>query len=74
MHIRFTIYVLFCILSICYFGCLPFLFRGWDCRRHYENTPMQNTAIFRDCKNDNFQLNCLTVFIFLLKIYIVGTR
>ena len=33
---------------------------------HYENTPMQHTAIFHGCKNDNFQLNFLTVFIFLL--------
>ena len=23
---------------------------------HYENTPMQHTAIFHGCKNDNFQL------------------
>ena len=23
---------------------------------HYENTPMQYTAIFHGCKNDNFQL------------------
>ena len=41
---------------------------------HYENTSMQYTAIFHGCKNDNFQLNILTIFIFLLKTYIVGTR
>ena len=42
---------------------------------HYENTPMQYTAIFHGCKNDNFQLNFIfTIFIFLLKTYIVGTR
>ena len=23
---------------------------------HYENMPMQHTAIFHGCKNDNFQL------------------
>ena len=23
---------------------------------HFENTPMQHTAIFHGCKNDNFQL------------------
>ena len=23
---------------------------------HYENTPMQHTAIFHACKNDNFHL------------------
>ena len=40
---------------------------------HYENTPMQYTAIFHGCENDNFQLNFLAIFIFLLKTYIVGT-
>ena len=29
---------------------------------HYENTPMQHTAIFHDCKNDNFRLNCFDYF------------
>ena len=29
---------------------------------HYENTPMQYTAIFHGCKNDNFQLNFLHYF------------
>ena len=24
--------------------------------KHYENTPMQYTAIFHSCKNDNFQM------------------
>ena len=33
----------------------------------YENTPMQHTAIFHGCKNDHFQLNFFTIFIFLLK-------
>ena len=33
----------------------------------YENTPMQHTAIFHGCKNDNFQLILfITIFIFLL--------
>ena len=41
---------------------------------HYENTPMQYTAIFHDCKNDNFQMKFWNIFIFLLKTYIVGTR
>ena len=41
---------------------------------HYENTPMQYTAIFHGCKNNNFQLIFFTIFIFLLKTYIVGTR
>ena len=35
---------------------------------HYENMPMKHTAIFHDCKNDDFQLNFFfTIFIFLLK-------
>ena len=34
---------------------------------HYENTPMQYTAIFHGCKNDNFHLIFFTISIFLLK-------
>ena len=44
---------------------------------HYANMPMQYTAIFHDCKNDNFQMkNCDIVifFLLLLKTLIVGTR
>ena len=42
---------------------------------HYENTPMQYTAIFHGCKNGNFQLIFFfTFFIFLLKTYIGGSR
>ena len=29
---------------------------------HYENTPMQYTASFRGCKNDNIQLNLFDFF------------
>ena len=29
---------------------------------HYENTPMNYTAIFHGCKNDHFQLNCFHHF------------
>ena len=32
---------------------------------HYENTPMQNTAIFHGCKNDKFQL----IFFFYSHIF-----
>ena len=35
-------------------------------KRHYINTPMQYTAIFHGCENDNFQLFYFTIFIFLL--------
>ena len=30
---------------------------------HYENTPMQLTAIFHDCKNDNFHLKNFDYFL-----------
>ena len=39
---------------------------------HYTNTPMQYTVIVHSCKNDNFQIKI--VFLFLLKTLIVGTR
>ena len=36
---------------------------------HYENTPMQYTAIFHGCKKDNFQLkNCDGFLIFAQNI------
>ena len=41
---------------------------------HYENTPMQYTAIFHGCKNDNFQMkNCDTFLIFAQNIEAVLT-
>ena len=30
---------------------------------HYENTPMQYTAIFHGCKNDNFQMKFFDIFL-----------
>ena len=37
--------------------------------QHYANTPMQYTAIFHGCKNDNFQMkNCDVFLIFALNI------
>ena len=27
----------------------------WICKIHYNNMPMQYTAIFKGCKNENFQ-------------------
>ena len=30
---------------------------------HYENTPMQYTAIFHSRKNDNFQMKCFYIFL-----------
>ena len=45
------------------------------CYYHYENTPMKDTSIFHARKNDNFHLNFfLTIFLFLLKTLMVGTR
>ena len=39
---------------------------------HYENTPMQYTAIFTAVKITIFNYFRFTIFIFLLKTYIVG--
>ena len=40
------------------------------CHCHYENTPMQYTAIFHGCKNDNFQMKyCDFFLIFAQNIY-----
>ena len=33
---------------------------------HYKNTPMQYTAIFHGCKNDNFQIHFRKIVIFFL--------
>ena len=42
---------------------------------HYEDTPMQYTAIFQVCKNDNFQLNFFDYFyIFAQNILWVHVR
>ena len=40
--------------------------------QHYANRPVQYTAIFHGCKNDNFQINIIILFSFLLKTSIVG--
>ena len=34
---------------------------------HYDNTPMQYTAIFHGCKNGNIQIKIVIFFLFLLK-------
>ena len=31
---------------------------------HYENTPIQYTVIFHDCKNDYFQMKIFDIFLF----------
>ena len=41
---------------------------------HYENMPMQYTAIFHGCKNVNFQMKNILCLSILLKTLIVGTR
>ena len=40
---------------------------------HYENMPMQYTAIFQGCKNNNFQIKTV-MFSYFLKTLIAGTR
>ena len=35
---------------------------------HYENTPMQYTAIFHGCKNDNFQMKNVDNFLIFAQI------
>ena len=35
---------------------------GEERANYYENTPMQHTAIFHGCKNDNFQMKCFDYF------------
>ena len=34
---------------------------------HYQNSPMQDTAIFQGCENENFQLNLFDFFHFCSK-------
>ena len=38
---------------------------------HYENTPMQYTAIFHSCKNDNFQFNFFDFFSYFCSKHIL---
>ena len=40
--------------SRCLFSCAS---------KHYENTPMQYTAIFHGCKDDNFQMKKVDNFL-----------
>ena len=41
----------------------------------YDNTPMQYTAIFHGCKNDNFQVTkCYFFLIFAQNIDFLGIR
>ena len=46
------------------------LYVAWACFRneniewHYANTPMQYTAIFHGCKNENFQMKNCDIFLF----------
>ena len=37
--------------------------RGVKCKLHYANIPMQYTAIFHGCKNDNFQIKKIDNFL-----------
>ena len=39
---------------------------------HYANTPMQYTAIFHGCKNDNFQMKKCDIFLIFAQIIDCG--
>ena len=43
---------------------------GFSCYNHYDNKAIQNTAIFKNVKNDNlnFHMKKVIFFILLLKI------
>ena len=41
---------------------------------HYENMPMQYSAISQGCKNDNFQMKKCYIFLIFAQTLIVGTR
>ena len=41
-------------------------------RTHYENTPMQYTAIFHGCKNVHFQMIFLNIFLIFAQIIDYG--
>ena len=41
---------------------MKYSFVSYFAPKHYENTPMQNTAIFHGLKNDNFQMKKCDIF------------
>ena len=51
--------------------CLSFILNNFlvcfRLRCHYENTPMQYTAIFHGCENVNFQMKNYDIFLFFSK-------
>ena len=42
--------------------CVFSLVAKFEVSNHYENTPMQYTAIFQGCKNDNLQMKKMLYF------------
>ena len=42
---------------------LPDCIRNGIEKQHYENTPMQYTAIFHGCKNVHFQMKFFNIFL-----------
>ena len=48
---------------------LPYFLQGTiaGSGKHYDNMPMQYTAIFTNVKHENFQLKTRVFFLFLLK-------
>ena len=41
---------------------------------HYENTPMQYTAIFHGCKHVHFQVKIFNIFLIFAQNIACGTR
>ena len=46
---------------------LPLGHAGKSNIKHYENTPMQYTAIFHGCKNDNFHIFALNIYYWYMR-------
>ena len=40
---------------------------SWRIGKHYENTPMQYTTIFHNCKNVHFQMKIFNIFLIFVQ-------
>ena len=54
--------ILYFIVIYLYVSCNGSITSVGEERAHYENMPMQYTAIFHGCKNDNFRLSIFYYF------------
>ena len=50
------------IFGIRYTVLRRFEYAGFECSKHYANTPMQYTSIIYSCENDNFQVKIIIFF------------